>query len=153
MVTVPRGEVLAAKILGDSVANSLPTPTAASATERTTARHRVALPARLTWKDPGGAVRFASVVTRDLSDGGAFVECPSGAPLPLFRLVHLQLEGGASSKAHPITGERVLAAVWRVERGERGAGAQGYALRFLVDPARTAAAAPVFTVPDMATAC
>ena len=57
--------------LGESVANSL--HTAVSATQRTNSRQRVALPARLTWKDQGGAVRFASVVTRDLSDGGAFV--------------------------------------------------------------------------------
>jgi hypothetical protein len=136
------------------VANPLLTPSTASATQRTTSRHRVALPARLTWKDPGGAVRFASVVTRDLSDSGAFVECPAGAPLPLFRLVHLQLESGAAGVAHPLAAERVLAAVWRVERADKGAGAQGYALRFLLDPARTAAStAPAFAVPDMAAAC
>lgn len=136
------------------MANSLLTPTVAGATQRTTCRQRVALPARLTWKDPGGAVRFASVVTRDLSDGGAFVECASAAPLPLFRLVHLQLESGAAGSAHPLARERVLAAVWRVERPQAGVGAQGYALRFLVDPSRTVAtAAATFAVPDMAAAC
>lgn len=140
--------------LGDAVANSLLTTTTASATQRTTSRQRVALPARLTWKDQGGAVRFASVVTRDLSDGGAFVECPSAAPLPLFRLVHLQLESGAAGSAHPLVKERVLAAVWRVERAGAGGSAQGYALRFMLDPAqREAVAAPKFAVPDMAAAC
>lgn len=137
--------------LGESVANSL--HTAVSATQRTNSRQRVALPARLTWKDQGGAVRFASVVTRDLSDGGAFVECPSSAPLPLFRLVHLQLEPAAAGSAHPLAADRVLAAVWRVERAATGA-TQGYALRFMLDPAQApAAAAPRYAVSDMAAAC
>lgn len=141
------------KTLGDTVANSILTP-AVSATQRTTSRQRVAVPARLTWKDQGGTVRFASVVTRDLSDGGAFVECSSAAPLPLFRLVHLQLEGPSAGPNHPLTAGRVLAAVWRVERTAAAGGAQGYALRFLVDPAeKPAASAPRYTLPDMAAAC
>lgn len=134
------------------MANSLLTPTV-SATQRTTSRQRVAVPARLTWKDRGGAVRFASVVTRDLSDGGAFVECSSAAPLPLFRLVHLQLETPAAAPTHPLAADRVLAAVWRVEGNQTAGAAQGYALRFLVDPAETpATSAPRFTLPDMAAA-
>lgn len=141
------------KTLGDSVANSLLTPTV-SATQRTNSRQRVAVPARLTWKDQGGAVRFASVVTRDVSDTGAFVECTSAAPLPLFRLVHLQLETPMSDTAHPLTAGRVLAAVWRVERNQAAGAAQGYALRFLLDPAETAVAgAPRHTLPQMAAAC
>jgi len=135
-----------------SVANSLLTP-AASATQRTNSRQRIAVPARLTWKDQGGAVRFVSAITRDLSDGGAFVECPSAAPLPLFRLVHLQLEGPAAGTGHPLAAGRVLAAVWRVERSQAAGGAEGYALRFLIDPAeKSAASAPRFAVPDMAAA-
>ena len=63
-----------------------------TAAPRAAARQRVALPARLTWKDSSGAVRFASVTTRDVSETGAFVECGAQAPIPLFRLVHLQLE-------------------------------------------------------------
>lgn len=139
--------------LGDTVANSLLAPTV-SATQRTTSRQRVAVPARLTWKDQGGTVRFASVVTRDLSDGGAFVECSSAAPLPLFRLVHLQLETPSAGPNHPLTSGRVLAAVWRVEHTAAAGGAQGYALRFLVDPAeKPAASAPRYALPDMAAAC
>ena len=138
--------------LGDSVANSLLTP-AVSATQRITSRQRVAVPARLTWKDQGGTVRFASVVTRDLSDTGAFVECASAAPLPLFRLVHLQLEKPVAESSHPLTSGRVLAAVWRVERNQAAGGAQGYALRFLLDPAeKPAVSAPRFALP-MAAAC
>lgn len=141
------------RTLGDTVANSLLTPTV-SATQRTTSRQRVAVPARLTWKDQGGTVRFASVVTRDLSDGGAFVECSSAAPLPLFRLVHLQLETPSASPNHPLTAGRVLAAVWRVERTDAAGAAQGYALRFLLDPAeKPAVSAPRYALPDMAAAC
>ncbi len=140
-------------LLGDSVANSTLASTA-SATQRTNSRQRVALPARLTWKDQGGAVRFASVTTRDLSDTGAFVECAGTAPLPLFRLVHLQLEQAAAGADHPLAAGRVLAAVWRVERAKGAGPAQGYALRFMLDPTQAAATAmPRFAVPDMAAAC
>jgi hypothetical protein len=135
------------------VANSTLVP-AVSATQRTTSRQRVALPARLTWKDHGGAVRFVSVTTRDLSDTGAFVECAGAAPLPLFRLVHLQLEQASAGADHPLATGRVLAAVWRVERGKDAGPAQGYALRFMLDPNQApATASPRFAVPDMAAAC
>lgn len=138
------------KTLGESVANSLLASTV-SATQRTTSRQRVAVPARLTWKDQGGTMRFASVVTRDLSDTGAFVECTSAAPLPLFRLVHLQLETMVPEVTHPLTGGRVLAAVWRVERDATQGAAQGYALRFLVDPAeKPAVAAPRYNLAKVA---
>ena len=52
----------------------------------------VSLAARITWKDASGAVRFASVVTKDVSDAGVFVECDAAAAIPLYRLVHLQIE-------------------------------------------------------------
>ncbi|MEZ5290403.1 MAG: hypothetical protein R2745_04920 [Vicinamibacterales bacterium] len=102
------------------------------------------MPARLTWTDKQtGAIRFASAVTRDVSDTGAFVECPSSAPLPLFRLVHLQLEGPALDRTHPLSSGRVLAAVWRVEHDRTAKDSRhGYALRFLIDPSeRTVAPA------------
>ena len=110
------------------------------------------MPARLTWKDQGGSVRFASVVTRDVSDSGAFVECPAAAPIPLFRLVHLQLET-AGVEGTPLASGRVLAAVWRVERQPSANGSPaGYGLRFMVEPAE-AAVAPRFASPTMAAAC
>jgi hypothetical protein len=122
-----------------------------SATQRTTSRQRVSVPARLTWKDPGGTVRFASVMTRDVSETGAFVECGSMVPIPLFRLVHLQLEGPGAAET-PLASERVLAAVWRVEREPASTGSPaGYALRFMVDPALQAAA-PRYALPRMAAA-
>jgi len=36
--------------------------------------------------------RFASVVTRDVSEEGVYLECRGGEPIPLYRLVYLQLE-------------------------------------------------------------
>ena len=129
------------RTLGDTVAIAH-SPVAATAAPRAASRQRVAVPARLTWKDSSGAVRFASVTTRDVSETGAFVECAPQAPIPLFRLVHLQLETNAAAPA-PLQGARTLAAVWRVESPKNRPGAPcGYALRFLVEPSAIAAAAP-----------
>lgn len=104
---------------------------------RSSARRTVALPARLTWKDASGAVRFMSVTTRDVSEAGVFVECEAGAAIPLFRLVHLQIErSNRMSDALPsrLREGRVLSAVWRVAPCRRSTGTpSGYALRFLVD--------------------
>lgn len=98
----------------------------------------VSVPARITWKDASGAVRFASVTTRDVSDAGVFVECEAGAAIPLFRLVYLQVErtAGANQQLPSRLREgRVLSAVWRVAPCRRSTGTpSGYALRFLVDP-------------------
>ena len=54
-----------------------------------------ALPARLTWKDHRGTTRFASVVTRNVSDLGVYVESRSVVSIPLYRLVQFQLETDA----------------------------------------------------------
>jgi hypothetical protein len=105
--------------------------------ERAAARHSVALPARLTWKDATGAVRFASVITRDVSDVGVFVECETATAIPLFRLVHLQIEKHVPCAFLPprLREGRVLSAVWRVGPCGRQTGTPtGYALRFLLDP-------------------
>ena len=137
---------------GFTVATANRSTSALSATERTASRRRVSVPARLTWKDAQGAVRFASVTTRDLSESGAFVECSSQAPIPVFHLVHLQLESSEPLAAGG--GTRVLAAVWRVQPPAAGAGCpSGYALRFMLDPAQ----APVrrvasYAQPQMAVA-
>ena len=90
-------------------------PVAVNAAPRAAARQRVAVPARLTWKDASGAVRFASVTTRDVSEAGAFVECGAQAPIPLFRLVHLQLEVASPQAPAHLNGSADAAAVWRVE--------------------------------------
>jgi hypothetical protein len=100
-------------------------------------RQPIAIPARLTWKDASGAVRFASVMTRDISEAGVFVECDNAAAIPLYRLVHLQVERAMRGEALParLREGRVLSAVWRVAPCRRSTGTpSGYALRFLVDP-------------------
>jgi len=107
-------------------------------TQRASERRRLSIPARLTWKDANGAVRFASVTTRDVSDVGVFVECETGSVIPLYRLVHVQMERPAEQgEALPrrLQQGRVLSAVWRVAPCKRTTGTPaGYALRFLVDP-------------------
>ena len=111
--------------------------------KRSSERVAMTVPARITWKDASGAVRFASVKTRDISNAGVFVECEAGAAIPLYRLVHLQVERGVSMNHQlPTTLRegRVLSAVWRVAPCRRSTGTpSGYALRFLVDPQVTAA--------------
>lgn len=107
--------------------------------KRSAERRAVAVPARLTWKDASGAVRFISVTTRDVSDAGVFVECEAGAAIPLYRLVHLQVERSTrmvESLPMRLREGRVLSAVWRVAPCRRSTGTpSGYALRFLVEPA------------------
>lgn len=107
-------------------------------TPRVAERTALRVPARITWKDASGAVRFASVMTRDVSDAGVFVECEAGAAIPLYRLVHLQIERAmVANQQLPIRLRkgRVLSAVWRVAPCRRSTGTpSGYALRFLVDP-------------------
>ena len=106
--------------------------------QRSSERRALALPARLTWKDASGAVRFISVTTRDVSEAGVFVECEAGAAIPLYRLVHLQVERatrGAEALPSQLREGRVLSAIWRVAPCRRSTGTpSGYALRFLVEP-------------------
>ena len=106
--------------------------------QRSTQRRAISVPARITWKDASGAVRFASVMTRDVSESGVFVECEAGAAIPLYRLVHLQVERntrGAEQLPSRLREGRVLSAVWRVAPCRRSTGTPaGYALRFLVEP-------------------
>ncbi len=106
--------------------------------QRGAERRNLSVPARLTWKDASGAVRFASVMTRDISDAGVFVECDAGAAIPLYRLVHLQVERSSSNIEQlpsRLREGRVLSAVWRVAPCRRSTGTpSGYALRFLVEP-------------------
>jgi hypothetical protein len=105
--------------------------------KRSSERTAISVPARITWKDASGAVRFASVMTRDVSEAGVFVECDGGAAIPLYRLVHLQVERASLNQQLPLRLRegRVLSAVWRVAPCRRSTGTpSGDALRFLVDP-------------------
>jgi len=113
--------------------------TAARRSARQSERRRLNVAGRLTWRDARGIPRFATVVTRDISDGGVYLECRSGEPIPLYRLVYLQIERDereAMSLPSPLREGRVLSAVYRVGPSEPGTGTpSGYALRLLVDPA------------------
>lgn len=119
-----------------------PNPRGKTRTQRSAERTMISVPARITWKDASGAVRFASVMTRDVSDAGVFVECEAGAAIPLYRLVHLQVERSAigNQQLPSLLREgRVRSAVWRVGPCRRSTGTpSGYALRFLVEPAHAA---------------
>jgi hypothetical protein len=110
----------------------------APAYTRRAERVTVNVPGRLTWKDDRGVQRFASVITRDVSDEGVYLDCRSGESIPLYRLVYLQIEReGRESGELPSTlrDGRVLSAVYRVGPCEPATGApSGYALRLLVDP-------------------
>ena len=104
--------------------------------KRVSERHNVSLPARLTWKDQWGATRFASVVTRNVSEHGVFVECESAISIPLYRLVQFQLEHDvrdADRLPDTLRHGRVLSAVYRVAPPSPGA-PQGLALRLMVSP-------------------
>ena len=112
-------------------------------------RRRAEFQARLTWRDASGAMRFASVVTRNVSETDVFVECQTPTSIPLYRLVYLQLERGQQDSPDLPTAlrkhERVLSAVYRVGPRRASTGTpEGYALRLLVEPAltRTAEAEP-----------
>ena len=105
--------------------------------QRGAERRELNIPARLTWKDQRGATRFASVVTRNISEQGVFVECQSAVSIPMFRLVQFQLERAVRDEndmpAALRTG-RVLSAVYRVSPGTTSGRPQCLALRLMVDP-------------------
>lgn len=139
------------RTLERAVAN--PTPRGKNQMQRSSERVTISVPARITWKDASGAVRFASVTTRDVSEAGVFVECEAGAAIPLYRLVHLQIERSAAQMQLParLREGRVLSAVWRVAPCRRSTGTpSGYALRFLVDPVQTARASVTTTLEAVA---
>ena len=102
-------------------------------------RRIVALPARLTWKDQRGAVRFATVMTRNLSELGVYVECQSAVSISLYRLVQFQLEREVRESdrlPESLRQGRVLSAVYRILPATRSGAPQGIALRLMVDPKR-----------------
>jgi hypothetical protein len=109
--------------------------------KRVTERREVAVPARLTWKDQRGATRFASVVARNVSEYGVYVECQSAVSIPLYRLVQVQLERDAADESIPqaLRQGRVLSAVYRISPAKPTGRPQGLALRLMIDPKRSAA--------------
>jgi hypothetical protein len=113
--------------------------------QRSSERRRTSLPGRLVWRDARSATRFATVLIRNVSEHGAYVECISGTPIPLYRLVFLQAEHdvpGHAELPEALRNGRVLSAVYRVAPAEASTGIpQGYALRLLVEPRNQRAAA------------
>jgi hypothetical protein len=105
---------------------------------RRSERRSLVLPCRVTWKDARGTMRFASVVTRDVSDTGVFIEWNESTSIPLYRLVTFQLERDARhADAVPpaLRNGKVLSAVYRVGEFQKSTGTpDGYGLRFLVEP-------------------
>jgi hypothetical protein len=101
-------------------------------------------------------LRFVSVVTRDVSDVDAFVECLVPASIPLYRLVHFQIErqGRDGADLPPVLQQgKVLSAVYRVGPYKSSTGTpQGYALRLLVEPKRADVPAAVRTRAALAVA-
>src|SRR6186713_2046325 len=126
-------------------------PTLSTAATRTTItprrseRRSLVLPARVTWKDTRGALRFASVVTRDVSDNGIFIEWTEPTTIPLYRLVTFQLERDARNidgLPQALRAGKVLSAVYRAGDFQKSTGTpEGYGLRLLVDPVTRANAA------------
>src|SRR2546430_923877 len=114
-------------------------PKRAVVNQRAAERRAVALPARLTWKDQHGTVRFATVITRDVSEQGVFVECHSAVAISLYRLVQFQLEREvreADALPDSFRQGRILSAVYRVSPATASGKRQGLALRLIVDPKR-----------------
>jgi hypothetical protein len=114
-----------------------------SASQRAAERRTVALAARLTWKDQRGTTRFATVVKRNVSESGVFVECASPLSIPLYRLVQFQLERDVRESDRLPAALRqgsILSAVYRVAPPTSSGAPQGLALRLMVAPKRHAAA-------------
>lgn len=101
-------------------------------------RRALALPGRVTWKDSRGATRFASVMTRNVSETGVFIEWGEPASIPMYRLVSFQLERearNADGVPDILRSGNVLSAVYRLGTFQQSTGTpEGYGLRLLVEP-------------------
>lgn len=96
---------------------------------------------RLTWRESSGALKSISVMTVNASEHDILVECLTPARLPLYRLVHVQIEAPFASPGEPVPSTLrqgpVLAAVYRASTPSRTTGTpREYALRLLVEPCR-----------------
>jgi hypothetical protein len=106
-------------------------------------RKPVVLPGRVTWKDARGTTRFASVMTRDISETGVFIEWCESTSISLYRLVSFQIERDVRNlEGIPpaLRSGRVLSAVYRLGEFRRSTGTpNGYGLRMLIEPVGRAA--------------
>ncbi len=97
----------------------------------------------MTWRDASGILRSVSVMTQNASEHDVLVECLTPARIPLYRLVHVQLEVTGPRADDPVPASLregpVLAAVYRASHPSRTTGTpREYALRLLVEPCRVA---------------
>ena len=117
-------------------------PKTTSIIPRRSQRRSLVLPGRIMWKDARGAMRFASVRTRDVSETGIFIEWHESTSIPLYRLVTFQLERDARNVdgvPAALRSGKVLSAVYRAGAFQRSTGTpDGYGLRLLVEPAMRA---------------
>jgi hypothetical protein len=115
--------------------------------KRASERLKIEVPGQIVWKDARGTTRMASVVTRDVSEHGVFVECLSGTPIPQYRLVYFQIDRDARTRTElpaALRKQNVLAAVFRVGACRQSTGVPSdYALRLLVEPERKVGTAPI----------
>jgi hypothetical protein len=127
-----------------------------SSEQRRCERQALAVAGRVVWKDSRGTTRFNSVVIRDVSETGAYIENVSGSAIPMYRLVSLQAERSEHPDTVPAVFRhgKILSAVYRVGPLRPATGTpEGYGLRLLIEPRRRASAAPVArTVMALATA-
>ncbi len=109
-------------------------------------RKQISVPGRIIWRDSQGTPRFSTIITRDVSDTGASIACMSGPPIPLHRLVHVQLDRsmrGFETLPDALREGKVLAAVYRVGPVSRVTGLpDGYALRLMVEPVAARSSVP-----------
>lgn len=112
-------------------------------TQKRAPRCPVALQARVTWKDSRGATRFATVLTRDISESGVYIEWQESSMIPLYHLVSLQIERDARNVdgiPPALRSGKVLSAVYRLGSYRKSTGTpDGYGLRLLVEPLARAA--------------
>ena len=113
--------------------------------QRLSERQPLGVAGRVVWKDTRGTTRFNSVVIRDFSETGAYIENVSGSAIPMYRLVSLQAERSERTEALPAVFRqgKILSAVYRVGPMRPATGTpEGYGLRLLVEPRRRAAQTP-----------
>jgi hypothetical protein len=119
--------------------NMTTTSTRLKAVPRRAERRPLALPGRVTWKDSRGATRFATVMTRNVSDSGVFIEWTEPTSIPIFRIVNFQLEREARNiEGIPMAlrAGKVMTVVYRRGSFRKSTGTpEGYGLRMLIEPA------------------
>jgi hypothetical protein len=113
--------------------------------KRVSPRWAVRVPGQLVWKDARGSTRLARIMTRNVSELGVAVDCLDGTPIPLYRLVYVQIDRTARESSGelpaPLRRPAVLSAVYRVGPSRQTTGTPDtYALRLLVEPERSSRA-------------